>query len=315
MQSPDSDGDEIPAACLHCRTGQWNFCIELLIPSLPPDHLFTCVILVVTNLMAANGEPVLAACIALELSLVYYLCFTPCHIMPSAFTFLHEPLWICFCFYASSPIFLHILYMSCSTVASVCAVMGELTLGWYKLAESSIWVQAGSMLGKHGLAEVFQDALVWALCLCLRQILSSQKQSWPGRLCVFMENTIAGARRFQLYSKLSHSILTFLMFLLNRQIEMSGFSCSGMRSYYPHVTFKMHALSNTRISLLDQGWYVSCSLLPEITGEDGGGVMDLALASEMNELFIFSSAIHWFRASLWNHCQQPAHAYKTWRNG
>jgi len=26
--------------------------------------------------------------------------------------------------------------------------------------------------------------------------------------------------------------------------------------------------------------------------------MDLALASEMNELFIFSSAIHWFRASL-----------------
>lgn len=79
---------------------------------------------------------------------------------------------------------------------------------------------------------------------------------------------------------------------------MSGFSCSGMRSYYPHVTFKMHALSNTHVSLLDEGWYVSCSLLPEITGEDGGGVMDLALASEMNELFIFSSAIHWFRASL-----------------
>lgn len=76
----------------------------------------------------------------------------------------------------------------------------------------------------------------------------------------------------------SYSILIFLTFPLNRQIEMLVFSCSGMRSHFLHVTFKVPALSNTQAS---PGSGLVC-LLQVSSLKQGRGKKNLALASETN---------------------------------
>lgn len=60
---------------------------------------------------------------------------------------------------------------------------------------------------------------------------------------------------------------------------MSAFSCSGMRSHFLCVTFKMPVLSNAQAPLLDEGWYVSCKSPPQ---NKGGEEKNLAFASETN---------------------------------
>lgn len=75
--------------------------------------------------------------------------------------------------------------------------------------------------------------------------LFTLKQSRAGRLCcAFMENTRFGVCSF--FPSFSYLILIFLRFPLYRQIEMSAFSCSGMRSHFLCVTFKMPVLSNAQ---------------------------------------------------------------------
>lgn len=153
-------------------------------------------------------------------------------------------------------------------------------LGWYKLAESSIWAQAGSANGKCGLNERFQDVLVcaWRMRFVLRtagNYLDVRDGSFLLRSTVdlvdfvFMEDTRAWAWHSSFFQLLSYSIFIFPTFPLNRQIEMLVFSCSGMRSHFLHMTFKMPALSNTQVPFLDQGWYVSCKSPPRNKG--GGG--------------------------------------------